>query len=120
MGSRTGGSSVKSWVGGVNRPGPWLVAALLLLGCGRTEDEPDASGGASAQGGSAAGSGGSPKPSTGGAQATGGSAGVGGATLGTGGVTIEPPHPTAQVDLLLMIDNSISMADKQQLLAEAV
>lgn len=56
----------------------------------------------------------------GGATGAGGSAGVGG--VGAGGSTTAPiGHPTVdKVDLLLAIDNSSSMADKQQILAAAI
>lgn len=72
-----------------------LVAGLCVSACGSSSST--GSGGAGGQGGSAG-------------------AGGDGGTAGTGGVL----QPTDKADLLLMVDNSISMADKQALLQEAV
>jgi len=81
-----------------------IVAGLLGAACG-------GSGGSSGGGGTGAAGG------MGGSAAGGGVGGVGGGVGGSGG---GPLQPTDKVDLLLMVDNSISMADKQQLLGEAV
>jgi len=78
-----------------------LSSLLTLGGCGGSTN--GASGGAGGSGGDSGGTGG-------GTGANGGG--------GTGGST--PITPTDKVDLLLMLDNSISMSDKQQLLKEAV
>lgn len=126
------------------------VSLVALAGCGRTEKhDPEGSGGSDASGGEGSeltggrvgqsgavgaggktggtsGSGGSANGgATGGAIARGGSVSTGGTTsssgAGTGGTpVIDPAHPTAQLDILLMIDNSLAMADKQTLLAEAL
>ncbi len=77
-----------------------LAAALASAGCGGNSS----SDGTGASGGSGG---------TGGAGGAGGSGGLG----GSGGA---PLQPTDKVDLLLMVDNSRSMADKQAILAEAV
>lgn len=81
-----------------------VVVALCAACGGRSDDDLFAAGGAAGSAGSA-GSG-----AAAGTGATGGSGGTGGATL----------TQTDKVDLLLMIDNSISMGDKQALLADAV
>ncbi|MBK9002269.1 MAG: hypothetical protein IPM35_41670 [Myxococcales bacterium] len=77
-----------------------LAAALASAGC----DGSSSSDGTGAAGGSGG---------TGGAGGASGSGGLG----GSGGA---PLQPTDKVDLLLMVDNSRSMADKQAILAEAV
>ena len=115
----------------------WLAVAagvlLLATACGgeSVDDNNGGSGGTAGTGGSAgeAGTGGSA-----GVAGTGGSAGVAGTggtgtggtggtgTGGTGGTGIDP-GPAAHVDkldLLFMIDNSASMADKQKLLAASI
>lgn len=84
----------------------WLSLGLATLGCG----------GETQGGGSSGGSGGSGASSGGG----GGLGGDGGASTGGTGGTFVPLVPASKIDLLLMIDNSLSMADKQQVLASAV
>jgi hypothetical protein len=83
----------------------WLTFALLgfVFGCG----------GSTGGGGTPAGDGGG----AGGSGGTGGSSGSG--SGGTGG-TIPVAKEANKVDLLLMIDNSISMADKQVVMVEAL
>jgi len=81
-----------------------LVLTLAAAGCGGSSSGGTAAGGAAGVGGGGVGGGGT------------GGGGVGG-TGGTGG---GPIQPTDKVDLLLMVDNSISMGDKQALLAESV
>lgn len=58
--------------------------------------------------------------SGGGSGASGGAGGAGGAGGGGTGGSGGAPQLTDKVDLLLMVDNSMSMTDKQELLAEAV
>src|SRR5688572_1152437 len=90
------------------------VAALtLLVGCGGESDrDGDASSaGAGGQGG-ADGSGGA---------SSGGKGGRGGGSNGgAGGSFPLPEGPPESVDLLFVIDNSISMGDKQVLLSDAL
>ncbi len=78
-----------------------LIPSALALGCGGSS-----SGGGSGGSGAVSGSGGQ------GAQGGGGTGGGGTGGGFTGGVE--------KIDLLLMVDNSISMADKQSLLAASV
>jgi hypothetical protein len=97
----------------------WLGVGLqALLGCGgSTGGDPKATGGAgvSEQGGSSGMLGSS------GATSSGGDAPTEGGSSSTGGRTsIAPPHPTDQVDILLMLDNSISMGEKQAILADSL
>jgi len=68
-------------------------------------------------GGPSGGTGGMPSGGTGGTP-SGGTGGVSGDS-GSGGWAGDPPE-ISKLDLLFMIDNSISMADKQQILSEAV
>lgn len=123
------------------------ASLFLALGCGGKSDrDADPNSGGSASGGASVGkgglgaqTGGTSSSQTGGASSTqtGGNTGVGnggsgnvgndgsgGALMGQGGgsmmpgqVVTGPPVPTDQVDLLLMVDNSISMFDKQAVLA---
>jgi len=123
-----------------------VAFAALALGCGgesrNTIRGPaggtDASGGASGTqsgGNSGDGSGGDSGSTAsggkggatasggkGGAAASGGSGGAVGGSGGTGGTagTAGEPPQISKLDLLFMIDNSISMADKQQILSQAV
>ncbi|MFO0567445.1 MAG: hypothetical protein U0263_17430 [Polyangiaceae bacterium] len=83
-----------------------VFAIWLAWGCGGSTSGGDATGGTGN-----AGSGGTGANNAGG--------GTGGATGGTGG-TVVPLIPATKIDLLLMVDNSISMADKQQVLGEAL
>jgi len=85
--------------------------ALGMVACGGSSD----SGGNGA--GASAGAGGTGGAGDGGAGA-GGSAQTGG-TGGTGG-TEEPIAHADKVDLLIMVDNSVSMADKQAVVAQTV
>ncbi|HEV8247960.1 MAG TPA: hypothetical protein VGP93_19430, partial [Polyangiaceae bacterium] len=104
---------------------PWFGALVVLASTGvlwgcygnttHSHDESGGTGGTGGTGGSSA-AGGS-KSGTGGAQGGGGSNGSGGAS------NWPPPLPTTAptaVDLLFVIDNSISMTDKQELLSQAV
>jgi hypothetical protein len=93
---------------------PWVrllgaLALALVVGCGGESDD-DASNANQGSGGDA-GSGG-----------TGGdSGGASGASSGGSGKIPELPEgPPSSVDLLFVIDNSISMGEKQDLLAEAI
>jgi hypothetical protein len=85
---------------------PTLLLSALAVGCGGSTVETDPDGEPTHTGGTGGGSGG------------GGSGGVGGE--GSGGVPAIPIEKTSKVDLLFVIDNSIGMADKQQILKEAV
>ncbi len=85
---------------------PTLLLSALAVGCGGSTVETDPDGDPTHTGGTGGGSGG------------GGSGGVGGE--GSGGVPAIPIEKTSKVDLLFVIDNSIGMADKQQVLKEAV
>lgn len=113
-------------------------AISLASACGKADGGPgdseggrggdgNAHGGESTRGGETATGTGGDSASLGGGTARGGSTGAGGASPGgsdgggTGGRTvIEPPHASKQVDLLFVVDNSISMADKQSILSDAV
>jgi hypothetical protein len=97
--------------------GAWLVA--LAAACGGTTGTTDAGVG----GASVAGAAGSSSADAGGPAGNGGDAGSGGGAgterdAGAGGdaSVVVPQGPVDKVDLLFMIDNSISMSDKQQLL----
>ncbi len=83
-----------------------LLLSALAVGCGGSTVETDPDGDPTHTGGTGGGSGG------------GGSGGVGGD--GSGGVPATPIEKTSKVDLLFVIDNSIGMADKQEILKEAV
>ncbi len=117
-----------------------MLGIGLALGCGNTgqNNNGGGQGGASSQAGSSATSGsggdagaGSSAGGSAGADSAGTSA-VGGADPGDGGEGGEPLVELAprveivrdkvpnKLDLLMMIDNSISMADKQHLLADAM
>jgi hypothetical protein len=129
--------------------GAWFACSLAVLACGGPEDtsaegtgsagaENDAgmggiaTGGGGGSGGTAVmgGSGAGGKAVDGGSGGA-GTAGVGG-TGGTGGTKVTgtpptcvtpPPSPTprpVKIDLLIMIDNSSSMADKQEIVALAI
>jgi hypothetical protein len=86
------------------------VVTLICSACGgsSTSNTTPTDGGAASGGGGASGG-------SGGVGASGASGGVGGVS-GSGGAAVL--HD--KVDLLVMVDNSISMSDKQQLLVEAV
>jgi hypothetical protein len=115
---------------------PFGVSALALsvslcLGCGKTGRVPAGQGGS---GGTAevgvSGEAGADQIEQGGSVATGGvgaSGGTDGNMAGMGGMRMLPPDgvvapavPLHKLDLLLMIDNSIGTASKQQLLSDAV
>jgi hypothetical protein len=87
-----------------------LGAALALGGCGKTDEAPNPASGSGGQGGGAQGG-----------SATAGS----GTTAGSGGSTspdgsLPPAHALSKLDLLLMVDNSMNMVVKQQLLSDAM
>lgn len=89
----------------------YLVGATLALaGCGKTDESPNGSAGGSGQGG--------------GAQGGSATAGSGNATAGSAGTSPDGPLPPAhalnKLDLLLMVDNSMNMVVKQQLLSDAM
>ncbi len=91
-----------------------VVAAVCLLGCSTNENEV-----VERNSGTGAGAG------TGGNVGSGGTATTGGGGFGTvdGGIIVDPStgeFRTDKVDLLFVIDNSSSMADKQAILAETV
>jgi hypothetical protein len=92
------------------------LALVSVVGCyGATENDPNENSGGSA--GTTTGSGGSDVVSGSGGFAAGGNAQGGSA----GSVWPDPPiGPPPSVDLLFVVDNSLSMADKQQLLREAM
>ncbi len=104
--------------------GYWGLASVVLVGgsvlalgavaCGGSSSTTSAAGGAG--GGGAGGSAGA--SGTGGTGNDGGSGGTGG-TGGTGG-SAGPVVHADKVDLLVMVDNSASMADKQAVLAQTV
>jgi len=111
----------------------WAVLSLLLLGCGKATGGDHGAGGSGANAGG--GAGGSTLTGSGGVPGGGvPNAGAGGgptANAGTGALAGAEPNPNVyvaeirntkidKVDLLFMIDNSISMADKQAVLADAV
>jgi hypothetical protein len=105
--------------------GKGLIATLALgaslVGCyGATENDPNENSGGSA--GTTTGSGGSDVVSGSGGFAAGGYAQGGSAEGGSDGDPWpDPPtEPPTSVDLLFVVDNSISMADKQQLLRDAM
>ncbi len=88
-----------------------VIALAALVGCGgESENEPSTS---NASDGGTAGT----KTGAGG-NASGGSSG--GSSSGSGGGDTLPEGPPPSVDLLLVIDNSISMGDKQALLSDAL
>lgn len=88
-----------------------MVACGGLAACSGDSDDDGAAGSAGAAGNAGtAGTAGNPEGGSAGAQ-VGGSGGSGGS---------QPPTKVDKIDLLLMIDNSASMADKQQVLAKAV
>ena len=97
-----------------------LYAAALLLalaGCGGDDDDSATPGNGGGSGGSQAGSGG----------ANAGNGGSGGGGSGSGGSSGLPSYPTdgsqttsTKLDLLFVVDNSISMADKQTVLALSI
>lgn len=120
----------------------WLGAGLfLILGCGGKSDghgdtgsggnvnlggkasfggmlgDVAGTGATSAGGTGSMPDGGAPPGSGGSSQPNGGAVGAGG---NAGTVVTGPPVATNQLDLLLMIDNSLSMMDKQQVLARSL
>ncbi len=118
---------LRRMVVGLGRLSLTLGLALSLVACaGKSvshdnEDGKDNGGGGtgatSARGGSGAGVG------TSGASGAGGTVGRGGSSTGgtsNSAITRIMQTPASKIDLLFMIDNSISMADKQRMLAEAV
>lgn len=131
MGNRLTGlwqGGVLGWLSGV------VVAALTMGGCGQvSRNHGGASGGS---GGALASSEGGASPSGGNGSSRGGrsnaggepsagnageaSGGIGGGSMNANVYTAELRGSPDKVDLLLMIDNSMSMADKQAVLADAV
>jgi len=93
---------------------PRDLAAVLLLGglqaCGGSHSDP-----AAASGGSGSGSGGSVGIAAGGAASSAGSSNASG-----GGVSIGPQASSDKLDVLFVIDNSLSMGGKQQVLANSL
>jgi len=91
-----------------------LIASVAMAGaCGGKADVSASDGGSdSSSGSSGGGSGGGSGGSSGG--------GSGGSSGGADGGTITILANTSKVDLLFMVDNSVSMGDKQNLLALAV
>lgn len=93
-----------------------VMPFLLALHCSPAGESPEDGGG---DGDSATGTGGS-----GDALGTGGSSATGGDTGGDGDIVVNPVQgslcPVDQLDFLFVIDNSVSMADKQELLRGAV
>lgn len=87
------------------------IVAAATVGCGGSTGGGGGTGGTGGAAGAGGGSGGN--GGSGGSGGAGGSGGIG----GTGGV---PLVPASKIDLLLMIDNSLSMSDKQAVLADAV
>src|SRR5690606_23505643 len=118
-------SFLGGWTMGMKRKGGYrpllgLLALLANLNCSGKEthrprgDEPSTGGTESATGGEMVTMG------TGGSEIeTGGAGGTGGTSTGGSSMVDEPPE-NGQLDLLLVVDNSISMADKQQMLTQAV
>lgn len=105
----------------------WLVVGLGILcvsACsGESVDEDGAGGSAASTGGGGTGGGGTGGGGTAGDTGGTGAAdtgGTGGSTGGTGGTGGGPIVQVDKVDLLFMIDNSASMADKQKVLAATV
>jgi len=96
-----------------------LVPAALVAGCyGASTDEADPMAGGSGGGGGSAGVSGSGAGVVG---TDGGEGPVASAGASVGPEFPEPPtEPPEAVDLLFVVDNSISMADKQQILLDAV
>ncbi len=103
----------------------WLAIAagalLLASACsGKTETQDGNPGGTGGSGGNdTGGTGGTGVGGTGVGGSGVGGTGVGGAG-GTGGTAGGPPVHAEKVDLLFMIDNSASMADKQKVLASTI
>jgi hypothetical protein len=101
-----------------------LCLALMpaLAGCGKSdrpgEDGDNGQSGTGNRGGTTGSGGSSGSAARGGGGANGGS-GTGG-TTSNGAVTRVMPGGVDKIDLLFMIDNSISMGDKQRVLSEAV
>src|SRR5687767_13261200 len=88
------------------------LASLLLLACGGRSPETDPDGGTTGAGGTSG---------AGGTMGTGGSGGAAG--KGDGGQAYfanARGSKLTKLDLLFMIDNSSSMADKQQVLSMAI
>lgn len=85
----------------------WLVACGLVFvcGCGGSTNDGSSGGAAGASGSGGSGVGGS---------------GTGGSSTGGSGGVIPSTGVADKVDVLVMVDNSISMADKQVVLAEAL
>jgi hypothetical protein len=108
------------------RLGASVLGLGLALGCGKThaDDAPSGVGGSPVAGEPST-SGGAPSGS-GGATNAAGDATAATANGGTGGRMLPPDPPLSpavalhKLDLLLMLDNSRSMLEKQQLLTEAV
>lgn len=95
----------------------WALLGLLAA-CGGTADGdgPDPSAGGADGGGAGSGEFGG----AGGEAGAAGSLGEPGGTGGGGASVPELAAPVAKIDLLLMVDNSISMSDKQEILQRAV
>jgi len=105
---------------------PWvesaLVALLLAINVGCSDDPKGGEGGSGAAGGATGGGSGGAVGGGAGSSGTGGG-GTGGAVGGAGGSGGSSGSPNAKadkLDLLLMVDNSLSMDQKQTLLAESV
>ncbi|MGC4095154.1 MAG: hypothetical protein QM756_45995 [Polyangiaceae bacterium] len=105
-----------------------VLGLVLALGCGGKSDADSKGGGGAttASGSSSSTAAGGTTPamgSAGGATSFGGtppSAGGGGLPSNPSTVVTGVPAKTSQLDLLLMIDNSLTMADKQQVLASSL
>jgi len=100
-----------------------LLALLLAVSAGCSDDPKDTEGnsGAGATGGATGGGAGAATGGTGGTAGGGGTGGKGGAGGSGGSAGGGNPNATAdKLDLLLMVDNSLSMDQKQTLLAESI
>src|SRR5664279_4861694 len=104
----------------------WGVSLLVLLATACGDTKPSGSGGAGAAGvgaGGASGSLGAGGLSAGGFS-TGGAGGTTSSSAGAGGEpplgTVGPQQQSSKLDVLLVIDNSQNMADKQAILAASV
>ncbi|HEX2871695.1 MAG TPA: hypothetical protein VHP33_10570 [Polyangiaceae bacterium] len=101
-----------------------LVGAALAWGCGKTNadrrDRETSGGDGTAEGARPGGTAASDTGATNqGAAASGGATSMGGAVLSPDG-SIPSARPLHKLDLLLMVDNSLDMAEKQRLLKDAV
>ncbi|MEZ4221076.1 MAG: hypothetical protein R3B13_09105 [Polyangiaceae bacterium] len=87
----------------------WIMP-LVLIACSSERVDLGETGGAGGNGGSAG---------NGASAGIGGIAGTGGST-NTGGTGNEPNQKSSDLDLLFVIDNSISQSDKQQVLSDGI